>query len=155
MSGNTANGSTKLIRCNVSNQDGTGSTRYIEFDVFKFWQYMMGHKHGLKVTDLSLCLWVDNADYKQKEDIYVRSGTITSVSQIIVSIFDRKNGFSHTSSRFVPEKDVDKVREILMSHIPEDVAKSEDFEINTYAGKSIEKNKISRLDEIVLGLSCD
>ena len=155
MDGNTSNGSTKLIRCKVSRQDGSTSTRYIEFEVFKFWQFMMIQKHGFEITDMSLCLWVDDADYKQKEEIYVRVGEVASVCKIVVSIYDSNNGFTHTSSRFVPEADVEIIREVLMSHIPDDVAKSEGFEINTYSGKSVERNKITRLDEIVIGLSCE
>lgn len=155
MDGNTNNGSTKIIQCKVARQDGSTSTRYVEFDVFKFWQYMMIHKHGFEITDMSLCLWVDDADFKQKEDIYVRAGSVVSVCKIVVSIYDSNNGFTHTSDRFVPEKNAEKIRNILMSHISEDVAKSDGFEIVTYAGKSIERNKISRLDEIVLGLSCE
>ena len=155
MSGFKSNGSTKLIQCKVAGKDGGTSTRYIEFEVFKFWQYMMVNKHGFEISDMSLCLWVDDADYKQKEEIYVRVGTIASVCKIVVSIFDSNNGFTHTSSRFVPEADVKKIRNILLTHIPDDVAKSDDFEIHTYSGKSVERNKISRLDEIVIGLSCE
>ena len=155
MSGFKSNGSTKLLRCKVAGHDGSASTRYIEFEVFKFWQYMMVHKHGFEISDMSLCLWVDDADYMQKEEIYIRVGEVASVSKIVVSIFDRNNGFTHTSSRFVPETDAEKIRNILMTHIPDDVAKSDDFEILTYSGKSVEKNKISRLDEIVIGLSCE
>ena len=155
MSGFKSNGSTKLIRCKVARQDGSTSTRYIEFEVFKFWQYMMVHKHRFEITDLSLCLWVDDADYEQKEEIYIRVGSIAPVCKIVVSIFDSKNGFTHTSSRFVPEADAEKIRNILMTHIPDDIAKSDDFEINTYSGKSVERNKISRLDEMVIGLSSE
>ena len=93
--------SQKLIRCSVSSQDGIPTARFIEVEVFKLWHYMMKNKHGLVVSDISLCLWVNEEEFKQKEELYARSGEVDSVHRIVISIFDSKNGFSHMTSRYV------------------------------------------------------
>ncbi len=145
--------SQKLIRCNVSSVNGVPTVRFIEFEVFKLWQYMMLNKHKLTISDISLCLWVNEIEFKQKEELYTRSGEIESVHRIAVSIFDSKNGFSHVSSRYALDQDVNKVRGLLLSHIPDSFTVKKSFEVEIYPGKVIEKGKISGLNEIVLGLS--
>ena len=153
MTGISSSDTQKLIRCSVSNKEGFTSSRFVEFEFFKLWHYTMYHKHGITVSDISLCLWVSEDDYKPKKDIYMRFGETESVNKIVISIFDRWNCFSHTSARYVSEQEAAKVREILLSHIPVDIAQSDSLGIHTYPGKSIVNTRISRLDEIVLGLA--
>jgi hypothetical protein len=114
---------------------------------------MITRKHGLTISELSLCLWVNEAEFKEKEELYTRGGVVEPVHRIVVSIFDNKNGFFHVTSRYVLDQDVNKVRGILLSHIPNKFDNEDSFEVETYPGKAIEKEKISDLNEIVLGLS--
>ena len=60
--------SQKLIRCHVSSAGGVPSARFIEFEVFKLWQYMMTTKHNLDITDISLCLWVMKLNLSRKKN---------------------------------------------------------------------------------------
>ena len=48
----------KLIRCHLDRAGTEQQTRFIEFELFKLWQYMMQTKHGFEVSDLTMCLWV-------------------------------------------------------------------------------------------------
>ncbi|MCK4951074.1 MAG: hypothetical protein KAS48_04590 [Gammaproteobacteria bacterium] len=145
--------SQKLIRCSVSSQDGIPTTRFIEVEVFKLWHYMMTNKHGLSVSGLSLCLWVNEEEFRQKEKLYTKSGEVETVHRIVVAIFDSKNGFSHMTSRYALDHDVNKVKSILLSHMPKNFANKESFEVETFPGRVIEKGKISSMNEIILGLS--
>lgn len=145
--------SKKLIRCSVSNQDGIPTTRFIEVEVFKLWHYMMKSKHGLGVSDISLCLWVNEDEFKQKEKLYIRSGEVDPVHRIVISIYDSKNGFSHMTCRYALDQDVNKVKSILLSHMPKNFVSKESFEVETFPGRVINKGKVSSMDEIVLGLS--
>ena len=150
-----AKNSQKLIRCVLRNQDNVATVRFIEYEVFNLWRYMMTHKYGFTISEMSLCMWISESQYIQKEDIYARSGEIEPVSRIVVSIFDSRNGFSHTTSRFTLESETDEIRSIIVSHIPDDIVSSEFVEIDTYPGVSIETSKISELDEVIMGLSCE
>ena len=147
--------SQKLIRCSVSSQDGIPTARFIEVEVFKLWHYMMKNKHGLGISDISLCLWVNEEEFKQKEELYTRSGKVDSVHRIVISIFDSRNGFSHMTSRYVLDQDVNKVKSILLSHMPKNFVNSESSEVETFPGRVIDKGKISNMDEIILGLSSE
>ena len=53
------------------------------------------------------------------------------------------------------EPETEEVRSILVSHIPDKILSSEFVEVDTYPGVSIETSKISELDEVILGLSCE
>ena len=147
--------SQKLIRCVLLNQDNVATVRFVEYEVFNLWRYMMTNKYGFTISEMSLCMWISEGQYIQKEDVYARSGDIEPVSRIVFTIFDPRNGFSHTTSRFVLEPETEEVRSILVSHIPDKILSSEFVEVDTYPGVSIETSKISELDEVILGLSCE
>ena len=147
--------SQKLIRCYVTNLDGIPTARFIEVEVFKLWRYMMTNKHGLSISRMSLCLWVNEEEFKQKEKLYTRSGEVETVHRIVISIFDSKNGFSHMTCRYALDQDVNKVKSILMSHMPGKFINRESLEIEAFPGRVIDKGKILSMDDIILGLSND
>lgn len=145
----------KLIRCQLSSPSGTTQTRFIEFELFKLWQYMMQTKHGFDISDLTMSLWVSEQDYQSKQSLYDRSGDIISVDRLTVSIFDQRNGFTHVTHRFAHRDDTDQVKSILLSHVPEALIQSDDFTLEISQGRTIEKGPISGMSEISLGLSND
>jgi hypothetical protein len=147
--------SQKLIRCFLSSPGGSETVRFVEFELFKLWQYMMTTKHGFQISDMTLCLWVNEQQFQEKESLYSRSGEIQDVSRIVVSIYDKENGFTHVTNRYVPVEETDRMRGVLLTHAPTDLVNSNQFEIETFSGKIIEKNKVSGLSEISLGLSND
>ena len=155
MTSDRAMNSQKLIRCVLLNKEGLASVRFIEYELFNLWRYMMIHKYGFKISEMSLCMWISEGQYLQKEEIYAHSGEIEAVTRIVVSVYDSRYGFSQDTSRFVLEHETTKVCEILKSHIPDDMVENNFVEIRGYPGVSIETSKISRLDEVVLGLSCE
>ena len=40
----------KLIRCHLARAESAQQTRFIEFELFKLWQYMMQTKYGFEVS---------------------------------------------------------------------------------------------------------
>ena len=145
----------KLIRCQLTSPGGNRQTRFIEFELFKLWQYMMQNKHGFDVSGLTMGLWVSEKDYLSKQSLYERSGDIISVDRLTVSIFDQRNGFTHVTHRFAHQDDSDQVKAILLSHVPETLINSDDFTLEVTPGRTIEKGPISGMSEISLGLSND
>ena len=145
----------KLIRCKLTGTGGQAQTRLVEFELFKLWQFMMQSKHSFDVSDLTMCLWVNEADFKAKQNLYERSGELLAVDKITVSIFDQRNGFTHVTNRFALTDDTDHVKQILLSHVPKTLVDSKDFTLDIMAGQTIEKGPISGLSEISLGLSND
>jgi len=51
----------KLIRCKLTGAGGQAQTRLVEFELFKLWQFMMQSKHSFDVSELTMCLWVNEA----------------------------------------------------------------------------------------------
>ena len=116
--------SQKLIRCLLSSPEGSETVRYIKFELFKLWQYMMITKHGFQISDMTLCLWVNEQQFQEKESLYSRSGEIQDVSRIVVSIYNKKNGFTHITNRHVPVEETERMRGVLLTHAPTDLVTS-------------------------------
>ena len=124
----------KIIRCNVINKYNELSVRMIEFDSFRLWEYLMTHKHGASIKDVTLCLWVSEDEYHEHQNIYERSGEAEPVNRIIIDLFDEEYGFSHAITRFVRVAETEQVIQILTSHMPENLCGSDDCRVQTYAG---------------------
>jgi hypothetical protein len=145
----------KLIRCGLTPAEGRTQTRFVEFELFKLWQYMMQSKHGMHVSDLAMCLWVNEQDFLAKQSLYERSGNIEPVNKLTVSIFDERNGFTHITNRFALQSDTEQVKAVLLSHVPDSLESSDNFTLILTPGRAIERGAISGLSEISLGLSND
>lgn len=145
--------SRKLIRCTVVNRDGVASVRFVELEYFRLWEYMMSHKHGLKVRDISLSLWVTAEDFTRRNGIYLSAGEVENVNRFVVSVFDEANGYSHTVSRYAVARETEAMRSALLSHVPNDLQNSDRFELSVHPGFCIEREKTPDLNRFVLGLS--
>jgi hypothetical protein len=144
----------KLIRCQLS-RGGAIQTRFIEFELFKLWQYMIQSKHGFEVSDLTMCLWLTKDEFMSRVNLYERIGDVESVTRLTVTIFDERHGFTHVSHRYAPEAEAETVQNVLLSHVPESVSSSKNFALSVTEGRTVVKGQVSGLSEISLGLSND
>ena len=142
----------KLIRCNVINRYNEQTVRLIEFNHFKLWEYLMTHKHGARINNISLCLWISEDEYQENESIYLRSGEIEPVNRIVVDLFDEEYGFSNAITRFARASETEQVTKILSSHIPEHISNTQDCQIHTFKGYSVIQNKITHTRPMIMGL---
>ena len=146
--------SQKLIRCRVSSEKNPPSTRYIELENYKMWEYMVTTKHGLVVeTDLSLCLWVHEEEFIRNSDIYSRAGVVSPVNRLLILINDESHGYYYSASRYVPLDETDKVKKILLSHTSSEQRNNEFTNIEAVPGYTIEQKSHSDEDPLVLGLA--
>jgi hypothetical protein len=122
----------------VLNAEGEESIRFIEFDQYRLWEYLMTHKHGLRVSDPVLCLWLSEEDYLEQEALYDHAGASTIVNRIVIDLFDRQFGFTNTVTRYVKEPDTDKVLDILRGHVPADLVDSEDCNFVVIPGRIVQ-----------------
>ena len=129
--------SQKLMRCQVANRYQEASVRYIELDAFKLWEYLMTHKHGLKVGEPTLCLWVDDNEYRRNANVFDRAGEVEAVNRIVVDLFDDEYGFSQTVTRYARAGESAQVVAILRSHIPEQLRDSDACQISVIEGRVV------------------
>ena len=142
----------KLIRCDIINRYNEQSVRLIEFNNFKLWEYMMTHKHGARIKNISLCLWVSEEEYEDHESVYSHTGDAEPVNRVIVDLYDEEYGFSNVITRFVRESETDQIIEILKSHLAKQSATLTDAEIQTYKGYSITQTKPTHTRPMMMGL---
>lgn len=142
----------KLIRCHVTNKDGNESVRLVEIEAFKMWEYLMVNKHGLTVSDPMLCLWLSEGEYQSNASIFERSGTVESVSRIVVDIFDTEYGFSHNIERYAMAGETESVIGILRSHIPEHIDQKDACHIDVISGYIVQQWHHSQARPVIMGL---
>jgi len=144
--------SQKLLKCIVESKNDTKSQRYVELEHYKLWSYMMFHKHGLRILDVSLWLWLKKRDFLAGEEIYRRFPDIEEVSKIELFLFDAVNGFSHSTYRYVIKRDSSVLEKILYSHLSQDIIDAGNYEITTHPGFCIKSNG-KDFKKMILGLS--
>ena len=144
--------SAKLIRCNVTNHSGEQSVRHIYLDEFLLWEHLMVSRHQVTVGDISLCLWVPEGEFSRNENIYQHTANLEMVNRIVVDLYDPENGFSNTITRFVMRDECERVREIILSHIPADRRKDELCEVSVVSGTCVQKYRHCPDKEIILGM---
>ena len=144
--------SQKLVRCEVVNRYRESSVRFIEIGSFKLWEYLMTSKHGLKVGDPQLCLWIDDGEYQANANVFDRAGDIEEVDRILVELFDREYGFSQTSTRYARRSETQQVLAILRSHIPPEMRDSDACTIDVIHGYVIQQWQAKAGRNILMGL---
>jgi hypothetical protein len=144
--------SQKLVRCQVANRYQETSTRFIEIGAFKLWEYLMTTKHGLKIGEPSLCLWIDDDEYQNNANVFDRAGEVEEVNRIVVELFDREYGFSQTTTRYARSNETDQVLAILRSHIPTELCDSESCSVEIIAGHVVQQWHPNAKRKILMGL---
>lgn len=145
--------SRKLVRAVVTNSRGEASTRYVELEDFRLWEYMMAERHGFDLLDKALCVWLSEAQYREQQDLFDRAGRVRPVTRIVTLIYDPTHHFDAIVNRFVPAEDTDEVAEVLRSHVPSEVLTSDRFDMRIVPGRAIERPEPVELEDLVLGLS--
>ena len=115
--------SSQLIKCLVQNNQQQSSFRLIERDYFNLWHYLVSNKHGITLLETTLCMWVSTEEFKAKEAIYRRAGSVEAANRLMLMVFDESGNFGNTT-RYVPHDDCAHLESILISHVP-DAQKSE------------------------------
>jgi len=131
--------SQKLVRCDVINRYREASVRLVEIDAFKLWEYLMTHKHGLKISNPSLCLWVSSAEYQDNEAIFDHAGGVEPVDRILLDLFDAEYGFSQTSIRYSRSHETEQLVHILKSHVPEHLRDSDACSVEIISGMVVQQ----------------
>jgi len=142
----------KLVRCDVVNRYNESSTRFVSLDAFKLWEYLMCHKHGLRVGDPRLCLWVDGDTFQRNASVFERAGVTEPVDRITVDLFDSEYGFSQTVTRYSRTIETQQLVDILRSHIPSPLDTSDACSIDIIAGQVVEKWHPNARRNILTGL---
>jgi hypothetical protein len=144
--------SQKLVRCRVVNRYQETSIRFVEIDAFKLWEYLMTNKHGLKVGEPSLCLWVDDEEYQHNAGVFDRAGDVEAVNRIVVDMFDAEYGFSQTTTRYARAGESEQVVDILRSHIPPELRDSESCNIMVITGHAVHQSHPQTHRSVLMGL---
>lgn len=144
--------SQKLVRCEAVNRYRETSVRFVELDAFRLWEYLMTHKHGLRIGAPRLCLWIDGREYEDNSNVFDRAGEAEPVDRVVVDLFDREYRFSQSIVRYARHAEAGRLVDILRSHIPPGQYAEEDCRIETVPGRAVQQWHPSAGRNILLGL---
>ena len=144
--------SQKLVRCEVTNRYRETSIRFVELDAYRLWEYLMTSKHGLRVGNPNICLWVHASEYERNASVFDRAGEVEPVDRIVVDLFDREYGFSQTITRYARTTETEQVMQILRSHIPSDLYDSDACHIGVIGGRAVQQWHPNASRNILIGL---
>lgn len=142
----------KLVRCDIATRHGEKGVRFIALEHFSLWEHMMRTRHGSECKDYSISLWMPATEFERKASLYEHSGTIEAVSRFNFELFDDVYHYTYVASRFVLDADVERFRDVMLSHVPRDIRESDRFSYEVTPGYCIEKDNVSRRDSLVLGI---
>lgn len=120
--------SRKIIKCNVSRLGQSPTAKYIEIEVFKPWAYIMFHRHGLTVSDMSLHLWVDIEEYESRKIIYDKLDQPEAVDRIQLLLSCETSNACHAVVRFSAHEEIETIKEIMLSHLCEEIRSSQSYQ---------------------------
>ncbi|MFU8815761.1 MAG: hypothetical protein ACNA7W_10475 [Pseudomonadales bacterium] len=138
-----------LVRCDVTNRDGDPSIRFVEYGVFRLWQYMMANKHGLVVHGLALSLWLPEADWLAQGSVFQSAAAVERVERLSVAVYDADTGVCNTMQRFVPRDQAARVRDLLLQRIAPETRDAGDFAMESEGGYAILRD--GAIDPTTLG----
>ncbi|MCF6289423.1 MAG: hypothetical protein L3J03_00240 [Desulfobacterales bacterium] len=145
--------SQKLVKCLLQTRDNRTSIRFIELENYKLWSYMITHKHGFKITETYLGLWMNEEEFDSRRELMAHYGKVTRLNRIVITVYDDINGFSLAMNRYVLDHETAMMKKVLSSHVREELKASNSFEMRIVRGYGIISRK--KLDKAVLGLSSD
>ncbi len=151
-SGDTAAEFQKLIRCNVVGPHGENGVRFVALECFSLWEHMMRTRHAFECRSYSVCLWVPADEFELKAAVFSHGGTVEAVGRFNFSIFDDTYHYTYTASRYVPDVDAERFRQAMLAHIPEDIRRSNRFDLEAVPGYCVEKENVASRDSLVLDL---
>ena len=107
--------SQKLVRCKVKRDGsaGEGSTRYVPMEIFGLWEHLMKNKHGFSVEDMQASLWID---MEESPDFSYSQQECESVTELTLFVFSKHDQMYGRICRYIPEKEYDRVKGILLEH---------------------------------------
>ena len=113
---------------------------------------LMKTKHGLKITDPRLCLWVHEDEFDDHAAVFERAGDVEPVNRIVVDLFDGEYGFSQTITRYARDVETTRVVDILRSHIPPELSTSDACNIEVIPGHVVQQSSYRAERGMLMGL---
>lgn len=150
---NMGPGHPRLLRCRMLNPAGKTSIRYVELEQYRLWAYMMETRHGFRVQELKLSLWVNASEFRDKKDLFLHSGDVEDVSRIAFSWFNPRHNYTLDVARYVPSKQYESVKRILLSHVSESSRQSEAFRLDEQHGVCVNQAVEDPGLDLILGIS--
>ena len=105
---------------------------------------MMANKHGIRIAQASLCLWLPESERESHGGLFAHAGAEEHVNRINIAIYDHQTSFCNTVHRSVPSADSPRVQELLLGRIPMTARQSDDV-IMDGAGMAVVREGLADL----------
>jgi hypothetical protein len=137
--------SIQLVKCLVENSEGDTSYRLIEKDNYDLWRFLITTRHGLKILESTLCLWLTEAEFDSKRAIYSRAGVTENANRLLLMMYDDHGNFNHTC-RYCLGGDSRSLETILLKHMPAEVIANKQYTFDVEIGVIVNRGPLQRLN---------
>lgn len=143
----------KLVKCWMVNANEEGRWRFVELETFRLWEYLMNNKHGMRIQDVSVCLWVPDAHYQSNRAMFQHAGKVSPVNQVTIERYDPNYKFCNLIFRFCLAEETEDMVARLKEHIREYGPSDSDWSLTVTDGWGIEPNVGELVEPIALGIA--
>lgn len=144
----------KLVKCWMVNREGAGRHRFVELEMFRLWEYLVTHKHGMRIEQSRLCLWVSKAQYDRYRRLFAHARAVSAVNQVTVERYDHRYRISNFMRRYCLDAETNELTTRLERYLRESGHGPGDWNLEVTEGRGIEP-EVDDLEEepLALGLS--
>lgn len=109
----------EMVKCFLTRtEDEPGSVRYIPFDIYELWRFLMEKVHKLQVVDPQVAIWMPEAYF---DDLSDDDKPDQSEAVIEISFKYMQDGkLGKPVVRYFPEENFDNIYGFLRNHFPDD-----------------------------------
>ncbi|MFH0924227.1 MAG: hypothetical protein V1872_01120 [bacterium] len=108
----------KIFKCCVKGNNDREQIRFVPATEYNLWNYLMKNKHKIEVMKKEPMLWVNESEFKQKENIYSCMNH-EKVIKITIYLFSMDEEITIPAIRFFADDDYLQLKPIVMSHFQE------------------------------------
>jgi hypothetical protein len=115
-----------MVRCFLLEKGAeaqTKSLRFVPYNEFELWKYMMGHKYRFIVLEAEESLWIDDDERARMAGIYDKFRAERVHQVRLLRYLDKARMFVPIH-RYFPEQDYDRRKKFFVNHYDAEISVS-------------------------------
>ena len=113
-----------MVRCYLLERGAeaqTRSLRFVPYNEFELWKYLMSHKYRFLVLEPEESLWIDDEERKRMPGVYEKFGSERVHQVRLLRYLERARMFVPIF-RYFPESDYERRKKAFLHHYDNEIA---------------------------------
>jgi len=92
--------------------------RYIPMSDYNLWKYFITTNHNFRVIKEIISRWINKEELEKHPDRY-EPGCLEPIKRLELTFYSRRRNIKRRVTRFIPEKNYEKIKQIIVKNIQE------------------------------------